>query len=277
MIIIAVDDEPLALQNLTRILREADPSCAPYPFHSPQEALTFAAEHPVDVALLDIAMPEMDGLACARALKDMHPDVKIIFVTSYEHYAVDAFAVKATGYLLKPARVEDMRRELTFAYGTPPVAKNILLKVQTFGGFEVFAGEKPLAFKRAKAKELLALLVDRHGGGVSARETSAVLWENMSYGPTQRSYYQTAVAELRKTLDAAGASDVLVKSWNSLAIDPTRIDCDSYRFAAGDPQAINSYRHDYLPAYAWAELSIGTIESSAAQNASRAHANGQGR
>lgn len=266
MIVIAVDDEPLALRNLVRILRETDAGCTPHTFSLPSQAIAFACEHPVDIALLDIEMPEMDGLACARALKELRPDVKIIFVTSYEQYAVDAFAIHATGYLLKPVRVEDMRRELTFAYGSPHDDKGILLRAQTFGGFEVFVDDVALVFRRAKAKELLALLIDRHGAGVSAREASAVLWENATYGPSQRSYYQTAVAELRMTLNAAGAGDVLVKSWNSLAIDPTRIDCDSYRFAAGDPQAVNQYRRDYLPAYAWAEFSIGALENDAVRN-----------
>ena len=64
-------------------------------------------------------------------------------------------------------------------------------------------------------------------------------------------------ADLRAALTAAGAEAVLVRSRNSLAIDPALVDSDSYRFLEGDPVAVNSYRGDYLPAYSWAEYSTG--------------------
>lgn len=263
MHVIAVDDEPLALSSLARTLREAVPSCTLDEFSLPEEAVEHACAHEVDVALLDIEMPGMTGIECARRLKSVRPDVKIVFVTSYDHYALEAFSVHATGYLLKPVACGDLLRELTFAYGCGIERPEALLRVQTFGGFEAWAHGRRLVFKRAKSKELLALLVDKHGAGVSAREASAVLWEDEPYTQTRRSYYQTVVAGLRKTLQAAGASDVLVKSWNSLAVDVDRIDCDSYRFAQGDPIAVNGYRGDYLPAYSWAEFSVGLLEQRA--------------
>ena len=71
---------------------------------------------------------------------------------------------------------------------------------------------------------------------------------------SQRSYYQSLVADLRATLEGAGAGGALAKSWNSLAIDPDALDCDSYRFLDGDPEAVNSYRGAYLPSYSWACL-----------------------
>lgn len=258
--IVVVDDEPLALDDLTRALREVDPSCSPVPFSLPSTVITYARDHRVDIAFLDIEMPGMNGIACARILKEINPDTKIVFVTSYDHYAVDAFSVHATGYLLKPVVLENLRSELTFAYGQAPSLPAVQLEVQTFGGFEVRARGERLLFKRSKAKELLALLIDRHGAGVSAREASAVLWEDKPYTASQRSYYQTIVADLRSTLAAAGAGDVVVKSWNSLSVDVARIDCDSYRFASGDPRAVNDYRGNYLPAYSWAEFSIGFLE-----------------
>lgn len=129
-----------------------------------------------------------------------------------------------------------------------------------FGGFEIFVDNVPLLFHRQKTKELLALLVDKRGVGLSAREACAYLWGDAPYSNSQKSYYQTLVADLRSTLSEAGVPELLVRSWNSLAIDPTRIDCDLYRFLKGDPIAVNSYRHDYLPQYEWAEFSIPGIE-----------------
>lgn len=49
-------------------------------------------------------------------------------------------------------------------------------------------------------------------------------------------------------------------SRNSLAVDITRFDCDSYQFLDGDPRTVNSYHHDYLCDYSWAEDMTGLFE-----------------
>ncbi len=261
MNMMVVDDEPLALKDLVRALRSVQPDCEPIEFSTPRAALAHAQGCPVDVAFLDIEMPGMSGLSLAKRLKDAQPDMHIVFVTSYEHYALDAFALHATGYLLKPVQESELERELTFVYGHRPAPARALVRIQTFGGFAAFVDEKPLAFKRSKTKELLALLVDRRGAPVTAREACAVLWEDEPCTASQRSYYQSLVADLRATLEGAGAGGALAKSWNSLAIDPDALDCDSYRFLDGDPEAVNSYRGAYLPSYSWAEFSTGPFRS----------------
>lgn len=256
MNIIVVDDEPLALRDLVRALEEILPNCAPRALSSPRATMDYANSSPVDIAFLDIEMPGMNGLQLAKELKDLRPDVHIIFVTSYDQYAVDAFALHATGYLLKPVRMDDLRRELSFVYDHLPRTDTHKPFVRTFGGFEVFVDGTPLAFKRSKAKELLALLVDRRGCGVSLREACATLWEDEPFSPARKSYYHTIVASLRQTLATAGIDAILLKSWNSLSVDTRLFECDSYRFLDGDPIAINTYHGTYLPSYPWAEFSI---------------------
>lgn len=261
MNIIAVDDEPLALNDLIRSLKGLYPSCEPLSFATPRAALEHASSHPVDIAFLDIEMPGMSGLELAKRLKDLHPDAHIVFVTSYEQYAIDAFALHATGYLLKPVQAAELEREMTFIYERSPQEPSKRISIRTFGGFEALVDGEPLAFKRSKTKELLALLVDRRGSGVTMREACATLWEDAPHSTSQRSYYQSLVADLRSALAAAHVEDVLVKTWNNLAIDPHAIECDSYRFLDGDPIAVNSYRGNYLPAYSWAEFSSGAFRS----------------
>lgn len=260
MNIIAVDDEPLVLSDLLRSIRTVRPTCEPQPFSSAREALEYARTSLVDVAFLDIEMPGMNGLQLAKQLKDIDPDTHIVFVTSYEQYALDAFALRATGYLLKPVQQENLARELDFAQAHLPKRTNARIEVRTFGGFEVFVGGKPLAFRRSKAKELLAYLVDKRGASATTREACAMLWEDGEYTSSRKSYFQTLVADMRATLAAVDALDMLVKSRNSLAVDPGRFSCDSYRFLEGDAAAVNSYRGDYLPSYSWAEFSVGRFQ-----------------
>ncbi|HWR22291.1 MAG TPA: response regulator [Feifaniaceae bacterium] len=254
-----MDDEPMALRDLQQALAEAAPSCGILPFSSPGRALEQAKDASFHVAFLDIEMGVTSGLVLAKQLKDLQPDIHIIFVTSHAQYAVDAFRLHATGYLMKPALAEDIRRELTFLYGegAPPGKK---ARVQTFGGFEVFADERPLQFRRSKAKELLALLIDRRGASLTMAEACAVLWEDEAGSQSQKSYLRTVVTELKATLHEAGIEDILIKRHNSLAIDPEKLDCDSYRFLEGDPQAVNSYRHDYLLPFSWAEFSVSLFD-----------------
>ena len=264
MKVIAVDDEPWALDDALRCLLETAPDIEARGFLRPAEALEWVRGHPVDVMLLDIEMPGMDGIALARAVQEVRPDVRIIFVTSFEHHALKAFSVHATAYLLKPIEADELARELAFvrgygADGAPPDERPHV-RVVTFGGFELYVEGEPLAISRSKAKELLALLVDRRGAGLSLREACAFLWPDAPYSNAKRSYYQNMVSLLRTVLDEAGIGDVLVKRRNSLAIDPKRIDCDLYRLLEGDPVAIASYRCDYLPQYEWAEMTAAELE-----------------
>lgn len=258
MNIIAVDDEPLVLKDLESILKESVPGCNLACFLNPEMALTYAKSNPVDVAFLDIELGRMSGITLAKNIKNMYRDVGIIFVTSYAEYAVEAFGIHATGYLLKPVMHEDIRRELSFVYKKPNGGRKV--QIQTFGGFEVFVDGIPVLFKRAKSKELLACLVDRRGSALTTREACSLLWEDAAYNISKKNYLQMIISDLRATLRDAQIPYILIKEWNRLAIMPDSFDCDYYRFLDGDPQAINSYRHNYLSSYSWAEFTMGTLE-----------------
>ena len=257
---IAVDDEPFALEDLAEALYEAAPGSQLVQFAKPSIALKYVQSNQADVAFLDIELGSINGLVLAKKIKDILPEIHIIFVTSHEQYAVDAFQIHATGYLMKPVTAQDITRELTFLYGSPAAADK-KVRVQTFGGFAVYVNEKLLEFKRSKSMELLAYLVDRHGAPVTTREACAVIWEDKPYNTAQKNYFQSLLLDLRTTLREQGAEDILVRRHNSLAIAPERLNCDSYRFLNGDPWAINHYRHDYLPGYSWAEFRLAVMEN----------------
>ncbi len=251
---IAVDDEPFALKDLEEALAEAAPDSVLRTFGVPSEALAYVRDHPFDAAFLDIELGSMNGLVLAKKLKDLCPQAHIIFVTSYKQYALGAIQMHATGYLLKPVTAEALRRELTFAYGEALRQKRV--RAQTFGGFDIFVDGRPVTFKRAKSKELLAYLIDRRGVSVTAADACAALWGDASIKASKKGYFRIVVKGLREALQAAGIEEILLRSWNSLAILPERLDCDSYHFLDGDPQAVNSYRHDYLCCYEWAEFRL---------------------
>lgn len=112
---LAIDDEPLCLDDLRFALEDAAPGCTCACFSSPSRALEQARTEPFDAAFLDIEMGGANGLALAKQLKDLQPDLHIIFVTGYEKYAVSAFAIHASGYLLKPVDSGDRSLMPSFA------------------------------------------------------------------------------------------------------------------------------------------------------------------
>lgn len=257
---IAVDDEPFALEDFAESFQEAVPEERISLFGKPSLALQYVQSNQVDVAFLDIELGSMNGLDLAKKLKDIQPEIHIIFVTSHEKYAVGAFQIHAAGYLLKPVSAGDITRELTFLYGSLTANNNRKVRVQTFGGFAAYANGKLLKFKRSKTTELFAYLIDRHGAPVTTREACAVIWEDKPYDTAQKNYFQNLLLDLRTTLHEQGVEDILVHRHNSLAITPEQLNCDSYRFLDGDPWAINRYRHNYLPEYGWAEFRVAEME-----------------
>ena len=124
------------------------------------------------------------------------------------------------------------------------------LVVHTLGNFEVLYNGTPLVFEREKAKELLALLIDRQGLSMTNGEIEAFLWEEL-HSPQ---YLQTLFYSLRKTLRGIGFEDLLIRTRNHTSIDVSKLHCDLYEFLKGSADAVNSYAGEYMNNYSWAEL-----------------------
>jgi len=139
------------------------------------------------------------------------------------------------------------------------VEKTAKIRVQTFGNFEVFAGEKPLIFSRSKTKELLAYLVSRQGALCNNNEIIAVIWDNREDSPSIKSMFRTLVADLTHTLNAAGAFGVLIKHRGHIGIAKDKVSCDLYDLLTGTNT--NSYMGEYMTQYSWAETTNNYLKS----------------
>lgn len=288
MRLIAADDEYLALKDLVEALREALPDADVQGFQTAREALLSAAGTPVDAAFLDIEMAGMNGLALAKELKEIRSQTNIVFVTGYSQYAVEAFSVSASDYLLKPVTAQEILRAVSnmrspLPAASPPQAAlphgaqceeqcKVLgeaqylpatskLWVRAFGNFEVFVSGAPLRFPRSKSKELFAYLIHKRGTGCSTRELAAVLYEDQPYTLSLQKQVQTILSAMIRTLKDAGVSDCIVRSYNRTSLDVTRVDCDYYRFLNRDTDAVNQYTGEYMSNYSWAEFVIGYLDS----------------
>lgn len=253
MIAVAVDDEPLMLSALTKAVQASADITAVADFTSCEDALDFIKSNRVDVAFLDINMRGMGGLSLAEKIIGFHPDCKIIFCTGYEEYAIAAFKLHASGYLLKPVSAEAVQAEIDHIIGVRQTEKQLVVKC--FGNFEVYAQGKPMTFKRSKTKELFAFLVDRNGAGVTVAEIGVVLWENNEDQKNQN-YIHQLFRDLRQSLEAVGAEEVFERNRYFYSVNPLKIDCDYYTYLkTGRPEFLG----EYMSQYSWAEGTCGLL------------------
>ena len=254
MIAMTVDDERPMLAALTAAVSASPDLPSVAAFSTCSAALEWAENHPVDVAFLDISMRGMGGLKLAEKIVELRPACRIIFSTGYTPYALDAIQLHVSGYLLKPITAAAVQKELDYIKGRK--AKEKLLSVQCFGCFEVMARGRPLSFKRSKSKEMLAVLIDRKGAGMTAKEICAVLWADGGNDSKNINYLYQLFSDLRHTLELVGAADILRQNGYAYALDTERIDCDYYSYLnTGRPE----FRGEYMLQYSWAENTAGLL------------------
>jgi len=124
-----VDDEPPARNRLKDLLTDCSeqlPLNLVGEASNGVEALDKLSEIHADVVLVDIRMPQMDGIELAQHLNKLHRAPVIIFTTAYDNYAIKAFEQRAIDYLLKPIRLGRLFEALTRARNAVPVRTEIL-------------------------------------------------------------------------------------------------------------------------------------------------------
>ena len=248
MKVIAVDDEILMLGALVAAI-EASPDIAEVvKFSDCEEALEYVAHHFVDIAFLDINMRGMGGLVLAEKIIAACPNCKIVFCTGYEEYAISAFKLHASGYLMKPISAEDVQGEIDIIKGIRQQEKT--LTVKCFGNFEVYVKNEKVMFKRLKSKELFAFLVDRNGAGMTAKQICAALFPDDLDDTKNAAYLRQLVLDLKNTLKMVGAENVLCHETPCYRVDTKLIKCDYLSYlATGKPE----FRGEYMMQYSWAE------------------------
>ena len=260
MNILAVDDERLALAALTAAIEEAEPEASVNGFRMAEDALASVAECAYDVAFLDIELRGSNGMDLAAQLRLLAPRMRIVFVTGYSEYAIDAFALHADGYVMKPVSPERIKKELDHLREgieaqnkAAAEAGKPRLTIQCLGNFEVFVDGQPVRFGRTKTKELLAYLVDRRGAMCTNGELMAALWEDDGHEP----YLRQLKKDLADSLEAVGCADALVRKRGGIGIVTGEVVCDYYDLLKEGGR--DAYMSEYMEQYSWAETTKGTF------------------
>lgn len=221
---ILIDDEKPALLQMERLLQNDGRIQVAGKYTSARAGLDHLAGDKVDIVFLDIGMPEMNGLEVARHIQDMQSHTRIVYVTAYSEYAVQAFELHALDYLLKPihparfaktldrigrdlASAEIPRADRQEAEPPQPVKQRVLcfqrLEWQDGGGTP-----KPVRWRTAKAQELFAYLVYHKGQWISKDHILDTLWPDYSLDKATTALH-TSVSQIRRMLKEFRTDSVL--------------------------------------------------------------------
>lgn len=232
--VIIADDEPLALLNMEKKLEEFDSVEVVKAYSTIHDLLDEAPTLDFHVAFLDVEMPGMNGLEIAQLLKKWKKDVRIVFVTAYRDYAVQAFEINSLDYLLKPiskSRLETTinRIQELFQIETT-VSKQVQqiepsLSIHCLGGFTVFHNKNIVHWRTVKTKELFAFLLSNLNSYIPRDTIIDALWAATEYKKA-RVQLHTTVSYLRTTLSSLGYYNVLQYANGCYILQLENFHCD---------------------------------------------------
>lgn len=219
-------------------------------FEKPSEALDFAAYAPVEVAVLEAELPERNSFALVKQLRERIPKLIIILVTSRMDYAAQAVIEKCDHVVFRPYVRADVIDAISRAKLLLP-RLNKRMRCLTFGRFDVFIDGRPVHFRQAKAKELLAFCVVRRGAPVATEEIIDKLWPEYTGIAGDCSIFRTTAKALKDVLCAYDMEELFVRERGMCRVNTDLIDCDYYDVLHGDRTAWCSYQHEFLLDYEW--------------------------
>lgn len=116
--VMIVDDHAVVREGIRTYLELEDQFTIVGEASNGREAAERVPAYRPDVVLMDLLMPEMDGIAATKAIKEANPEVKVIVLTSFtdDQHIMPAIEAGATGYLLKDVSAEDLARAIEGAY-----------------------------------------------------------------------------------------------------------------------------------------------------------------
>jgi DNA-binding NarL/FixJ family response regulator len=166
---------------MSHVVRESFPDAEIVEAGTAAEALEAMTAAPTDIALVDVRMPDSDGLELLHEMKARWPDVPVIMLTSFDHaqYVRRALAEGAAGYMLKDATPEDLEQAIKVALSgggnvlSPKVIQN-LFETMDGGGTSVESdgSHRPTSALTQRETDILALLAE----GRSNRDISRALY-----------------------------------------------------------------------------------------------------
>lgn len=254
---ILVDDEPLMLRSFMRCSAEIPELDVIAQFENPERALAYARENAFELALLDIQMPKMNGIDLAVRLRELYPELLVVFISAYDEYVRDSNAIGGDDYIVKPYKKETIERM---------VKKMLLLSrrqqkelyLQMFGRFNLLKNGVPVPIQ-GKTKEILALVASRRGKEISNEEIYSLIWEGREYSNEHMKTYYNALSRLKNILSEYGASELLLSTPRGQMLNMELCDCDYFDWLNGKRDSQSPFEGEFLSEYSWGEPILAAL------------------
>ena len=235
---VVVDDEQRALGRLSRLVEQSEHLSLAGSFTDPLEAMTFIAGEEVDVVFLDIEMPEKNGLEMAGQIFEIKPHIDVVFVTAYDQYALTAFQVYASGYLLKPIDPDEVEKQVAAIMRRRQTKRELSpvrrLHVRCLGTFLCYPEgdeRQTLLWRTKKAEELFAFLIHHDGQPVGKDKILDTLWPDLQPDKAAQNLHATTWY-IRNTLYTIGYSGLFVRKKGNYQVDMDALICDTAQLTA---------------------------------------------
>jgi len=200
--VMIVDDHPVVRDGLKNMLLAFNDLELSGEAENGRVALAYCHQNTPDVILMDILMPELDGIQATRAIINDFPQMKILILTSYpnDDMIQEALSAGAIGYILKNSSIDSLANAIRSAYsGQPtlaPEATKALIRIKT-------GPLKPGADLSEREREVLALIVE----GLSNEEIA----ERLVISPATARHHVSACIEKLNAANRAQAAALAVK------------------------------------------------------------------
>ena len=254
---IIVDDEPLSISRFERISKKIPELNMVGSFSSPLEAYDFAKNHNVEIAFVDVEMPIMNGIELAMKLRELSPNIIIVFISAHEGYIKESNRMGGDYYIVKPFEEKVIKLAMD-RINLLAQRQDKELYIRTFGTFSVLKDGVPIPLV-GKAKEILALIVTYRGKEVSNQTIYSTLWENRPYGNDEMVVFFNALRRLRTTLKNEGLDSLLISTKRGQMVNTRMFDCDYYAWIDNNAKSRDRFEGEFLTEYSWAEEKLADL------------------
>ncbi len=237
MRVVIIDDIKSTGETLSKMLSEMPAVQVEGVFNNTAIAYNFLKTEPVDVIIIDINIPEENGIAFAKRVRELTPSLMIIIISATNDYALEAFDIYALDYIVKPVSRERLERTinrireiLNVISGCRHCGIKYRLYAYCLGDFTLRSADgEAIRLQSSKSEELLAFLLFNRGKAVDKWRIIEELFAEMPIYNAE-TYLNTTTYKLRKALEPYGMKDAVICRNGSYKIDIEKIYVDFIDF-----------------------------------------------
>lgn len=254
---IVVEDEQLMIDAFMRLSKNIDDLSVEKTFMTAEDAIEYSETNSYEIAFLDIELPGMNGIECAKKLQEKIPGLLIIFVSAYDHYLRESNQIGGDGYLVKPYNEEILQKMMEkIRLLVKRQKKNIYVKM--FGRFTILKDGEPIPL-RGKAKEILALILVKRGKEISNEEIYSTIWESREYSNINMKVYYNAIKRLKDSLQKYDLQNMIYSTARGQMANIDIFDCDYYSWIDRKNDRQEQFEGEFLSEYSWGEYILANI------------------